>query len=140
MNILFGLIIGGLIAFMVHVNGTLSLYTNAYFSSFFAHMIAAIGTIFLIIRGNEKNKREIELPIYYYCGGILGAMIVILNNISFKSLGVSVTVSLVIAGQITASILIDHFGLLNMKRVLFKVRKIPSVICIVLGVILMMFL
>ena len=47
-----------------------------------------------------------------YTGGLIGVLTVIFSSLGFSKLGVSLTVSLGLFGQLVTSIIIDHFGLL----------------------------
>ncbi len=140
MKYILAILVGVCIALMVNLNGTLGLYTNVYFSSFLVHVIAAIGTLIPILKFKEENNRNLELPLYYYCGGLIGGIIIVINNISFQILGVSVTLAMALAGQVTASFFVDSFGLMRMKVVPFNRRKIPGIVLMVFGIILMMVL
>lgn len=140
MKYVFAVLIGALIALMVNLNGTLGIYTNNYFSSFMVHAIASVGTFLLILKYKEDNRAEIQLPFYYYCGGLLGGLIIVLNNISFQNLGVSATLGLALAGQVTTSFIVDSFGLMNMTVIPFNKRKIPGILLMILGVTMMILL
>lgn len=132
------LLIGALIAVMIQMNGTLGEYTNIYFSGFFAHGVGTIGVLIMLIFIKENKNKEIKIPIYYYLGGILGALIIILNNISFQGLGVSTTVALILLGQVGASLMIDSWGLMNMNKVHFNKKKMLGLILITVGITVMM--
>lgn len=133
------LIIGALIAIMIQMNGTLGQYTNVYFSSFFAHGLGAIG-VFIITGFIKQNKNEdIDLPVYFYMGGAMGAIIIVLNNMSFQWLGVSMTVALILLGQVISSLLIDTRGLFNMEKINFNRKKILGFFLISFGILIMMF-
>ncbi|SDK84683.1 DMT family transporter [Natronincola ferrireducens] len=129
---------GALIAIMIHMNGTLGNYTNVYFSCFIVHLLATLGGGILILFMKAGGDRRIQYPFYYYLGGILGAIIIILNNFSFKGLGVSITAALVFFGQIMMSILVDSFGLLQMEKIPFNKRKLPGIFLVAAGVLVIM--
>ncbi|MDR5659148.1 DMT family transporter [Serpentinicella sp. ANB-PHB4] len=131
------LLIGIVIAVMIQMNGTLSEYTNIYFSSFFVHGTGAIILIPITRIFSQGKKPSKRIPLYYYGGGIIGATIIVLNNISFQKLGVSVTVALVLLGQIIASLVIDTYGLLSIDKVPFVKRKLWGFSLIGLGIIMM---
>ncbi|AOY75208.1 DMT family transporter [Clostridium formicaceticum] len=131
------IIIGGLIAVMIHMNGTLASYTNTYFSSLIVHFIGALGVAVLLFIIEEEQNKELYFPSYYYLGGVLGALIIVLNNVSFKGLGVSITVALVFLGQMVTSICIDNFGMFRMKKIPFNKKRIPGIFLVFLGVIIM---
>ncbi|MBM7614994.1 DMT family transporter [Alkaliphilus hydrothermalis] len=133
------LLLGVLIAMMININGILGVYTNVYFSSFAVHLIATTGTLGLVAINKEINRRNVQLPFYYYLGGIMGGMIIVLNNVTFQALGVSITIALVLLGQVVTSLLVDSFGLLRMKQIPFKKGKIPGLILMLTGIFIMMF-
>lgn len=138
MNYLFGVLVGGLIAVMVSVNGQLALYTNVYISGAVAHVVAAIGSLLLAGFSKEQKEEEEKLPFYFYLTGLLGAIIIVFNNVTFKALGVSITVALMLLGQMVSSLLIDSFGLLKMKKVSTGREKIPGLLIILIGIIIIM--
>ncbi len=139
MKYILAIIIGILIATMININGVLGVYTNAYFSSFIVHLIATIGTTVFVLKNKEIKNKKIKLSILYYCGGVMGAIIVVISNVSFKTLGVSITVALILLGQVMASTLIDSYGLLNMKKIVLNKGKIPGLVFMILGITIMMF-
>jgi len=135
---IFGLLVGGMIAIMVSVNGQLAVHTSIYISASIVHIIASLGTLMLtLLYPQEKEDRD-RLPIYYYLTGVLGAIIIVLNNVTFKELGVSITVALMLLGQMIASLFIDSYGLLKMKRVKTGREKAPGLIMMVIGIIVIM--
>jgi len=52
-------------------------------------------------------------------------------------MGVSLTLAVSLLGQSLAAIIIDHFGLLGMKKIKFERQKITGLILIVSGIIVM---
>ncbi|SCY40185.1 DMT family transporter [Alkaliphilus peptidifermentans] len=138
MNYLMALLIGILLALFIHLNGLLSIYTDVYSSSLIVHFIGMLGAISIVKLKGEKSKKQAVYPFYFYSGGVLGALIVVVNNISFQWLGVSVTVAFILLGQIAASLVVDNFGLLGMKKIPQKMEQVPGFLLIILGVIIMM--
>jgi transporter family-2 protein len=140
MNKAGGMLIGGLVAVMVTLNGVLSQYTNIYLATFIIHLIGlfTIGS-YLLIRRHKRIKKG-NIPIYLFMGGAVGIILVTLNNICFNNLGVSLTLSIGLLGQLILSALVDHFGLLNMPIEKFEVKKLPGFAMIITGIIIMMFL
>lgn len=138
MNYLFGAVLGGLIAVMVSVNGQLSMYTNVYISGAVAHLLAALGFLLLERFSPEKKEGAERLPIYFYLTGVLGAIIIVFNNVTFKALGVSITVALMLLGQMVSSLLVDSLGLLKMKKVDTGREKLPGLLIILVGIVVIM--
>ncbi len=129
--------IGALITIMIALNGILAQYLGNYVSSVIIHLLGLIGIIFILIVTKTKVKYRNNLRWYFYTAGVIGVFTVIFNNISFASLGVSLTVSLGLLGQSLSSLVIDHFGLLGMNKSPFEPKKIVGLICIFLGIIVM---
>ena len=72
-----------------------------------------------------------------YSAGAIGVFTVLFNNITFSTLGVSLTIALGLFGQSMASIVIDHYGLLGMKVIKFNPNKLVGLVLIILGIIVM---
>lgn len=52
-------------------------------------------------------------PVWLWAGGVIGAFVVLSALMAAPRLGAATTVALFIAGQLAASIAIDHYGLLG---------------------------
>ncbi|MGI8495407.1 MAG: DMT family transporter [Pyrinomonadaceae bacterium] len=71
-----------------------------------------------------------------WTGGILGAFFVASTVTLVPRLGVALTFSLIIAGQMLVTLVIDHFGLLGVPVKEISVPRILGVTLITIGVIL----
>jgi len=69
-------------------------------------------------------------------GGILGAIFVTLTTLAVPRLGVALTFSLVILGQMIATIPIDHYGLLGVAQRAITLPRVIGALLIVAGAIL----
>ncbi len=121
------------------LNTKLADYTEspvtAAFISFLVGTIALF--VFMMISGtplsnftNSKNA-----PIIAWTGGLLGAFFVTAVAASVPRLGVALTFSLVVAGQMLATLVIDHFGFLDVPVKEINVPRVLGVFLIVVGVI-----
>lgn len=138
MKYFIAILVGACIAVMVKLNGTLGLHTDVYFGSFGTHLIGTLGSLLLIALNRGTYNREEKVSWIHYCGGILGALVIILNNVGFEHLGVSVTLALALLGQVVCSLMVDTFGLLGVEGVPFNLKKIPGLLLLLLGIGLMM--
>lgn len=129
--------IGVLIAAMVSFNSILAGYTSSMFSVLVVHVVGlvAVGTIALIKR--EKVNFEGKVPIYIFCGGVVGVLLTYLNNACVGSLGVSLTLALGLLGQAGLSCFVDHFGLFGMEKYHFGRKKIVGFAVAFAGIICM---
>ncbi|MEG0551647.1 MAG: DMT family transporter [Vagococcus sp.] len=131
--------IGMLITLMITLNGTLANATGNYTSSMLIHFLGLVGTIIVMIMAKTKLKLRNNLSWYVYTGGVIGVLTVLFNNLSFATLGVSLTVALGLLGQSLSSLIIDHYGLLGMKKIPFESKKIIGLLLIIAGIVVMAF-
>lgn len=134
---LYSAFIGMLIAIMIGLNGALSNHLGNYSSSVVVHLVGLISIILILLIKKSKLTFKRGIPLYLYSAGAIGVIILLFNNITFNSLGVSLTVALGLLGQSIASIVIDSYGLFNMKIVKFNKKKLFGFILISLGIVIM---
>lgn len=121
------------------VNTKLASYVEspitAAFISFFVGTIALF--IYMLATGtpmsNVTNSKN--APVITWTGGILGAFFVTAIATSVPRLGVALTFSLAIAGQMLVTLLIDHFGFLDVPVKEINIPRVLGVILIIAGVI-----
>jgi transporter family-2 protein len=75
-------------------------------------------------------------PPIAWVGGLLGAFFVAAAVTLLPRLGVAMTFSLIIAGQMIVTLIIDHFGLLGMPVKAVSFARIAGILLITGGVIL----
>ncbi|RUM00678.1 DMT family transporter [Rhizobium chutanense] len=111
---------GGLLTFMVHLNGELARYGNALFSSWTAHgtgIIAAVILLLVLRRRAPMVEKTAGAPWWAYLGGVSGAATVILTSTAVNSpLGLSGTLALGLAGQVAFSLAADSWGLFGLPK------------------------
>ena len=129
--------IGILIAIMVTFNGVLANYTDQYVSILIIHIVGLISVVIVLIIKKEKFKSHKYIPFYFFSAGLIGVIIVFLNNLCFNSIGASLTLSLGIFGQLVLACFIDHYGLFGLDIYKFKKKKIVGFFIILLGLITM---
>jgi transporter family-2 protein len=79
-----------------------------------------------------------RIPPYLWIGGVLGGIYVALVIILTPRMGVATTMSLVVAGQLTMSLLLDHFGALGLTRNPITIGRLLGACLLAGGVILIM--
>lgn len=81
-----------------------------------------VGTIGLILAGLALRvpwpdlKQAGAVPLWAWTGGLLGAAYITGAVVLAPRLGAAVLIASVMAGQLTAALLLDHFGLLGFAR------------------------
>lgn len=106
----------------------------AAFISFLVGTIALL--VYLLLTGvpltNVAAVRE--APAIAWVGGLLGAFFVAASVTLVPRLGVALTFSLIIAGQMIVTLVIDHFGLLGLDVKPVNWLRIAGIILITGGV------
>jgi bacterial/archaeal transporter family-2 protein len=132
-------IVGGFIALQAPINSVLGKQIGTFQAAFLSF---ALGTIVLaLIAGLVKDGLGTigaarELPWYYLTGGLLGALYVTTVLVTVRSLGAGGVVAATITGQLTLSVLADHFGWLGVERDPAGAAKLLGVVLLGVGTFL----
>jgi bacterial/archaeal transporter family-2 protein len=102
----------------------------------------AVGTLALFLYvlaagipfGNLANAKN--APLVAWTGGILGAFFVTTAVILVPRIGVALTFSLIIAGQMFVTLIIDHFGWLGVPEKSISPLRVLGAALITVGVVL----
>lgn len=131
--------VGGLIALQAPINSMLGKATGSFQAAFISF---AIGTVVLAIiaafaKGGFGTMGEARtLSWYYLTGGVLGAAYVTTVLVTVRELGAGPVVAATIAGQLSASVVLDQFGLLGLPKDPITVGKVVGVVLLAVGVYL----
>jgi transporter family-2 protein len=82
--------------------------------SFLIGTVALVVAALLVDRSVPEISAITSSPWWVWIGGLLGAAFVLTSIILTPRLGAATTVGLFLAGQMIASVVIDHFGLLRL--------------------------
>ena len=132
-------VVGGLIALQAPINSTLGKSVGTFQAAFVSFAIGTIVllAIALVAKGGLSEVPEARhLTWYYLTGGVLGAAYVTTVLVTVRSLGAGPVVAATIAGQLTASVVIDQFGWLGVAKDPITFAKIVGVLLLAAGVYL----
>jgi transporter family-2 protein len=106
------------------------------FISFFVGTIALF--VYVLISGTPIGNLTSakEAPAAAWIGGLLGAFFVTAAVTLVPRLGVAMTFSVMIAGQMLVTLIIDHFGLLGVPVKEVSLARIAGIVLIAGGVVL----
>lgn len=106
------------------------------FISFFVGTVALF--VYLLVSGESLGNLAsvTDAPAIAWIGGLLGAFFVTAAVILVPRLGVAMTFSLIIAGQMLVTIVIDHFGLLDVPVKEVSLARVAGIFLIGAGVVL----
>jgi transporter family-2 protein len=132
-------VVGGFIALQAPINATLGQRVGSFQAAFLSFAIgtALLALIAALARGGLGQLPDARgLPWYYLTGGVLGAAYVTTVLVTVRALGAGAVVAATIAGQLSASVALDHFGLLGVERQPVTVARMLGVALLALGVYL----
>jgi transporter family-2 protein len=119
-----------------HLRGGLNSAVWANFVNF-AVGIVAIALMGAILRAPIPQASLVaRVPWWGWTGGLLGATYVGLAILLVPRLGAATFITLLIAGQMIASVLFDHFGILGLAQRPLDLSRVLAVAMVIGGVIL----
>jgi transporter family-2 protein len=131
---------GACIAIQAAANG--SLRTNLgdpRYAAFFSicGTIATAVLLMLAIRPNLPPATAFRAaPWWNWAGGPLGAMFVLAGASLTPKLGSAAFIAAVVGGQIVCSLLLDHFGLMDLRQQELSAGRFIGAVMVFIGVLL----
>ena len=130
---------GGLIAMQAPINSALGRMVGSFQAAAWSFVVGLIALLCLaaLTGGFAGVGRARELEWYYLVGGgLIGATYVTCVLVMVRSLGAGGVTAATIAGQLTMSVLLDHFGLLGLDRSPLSATRLVGVGLLVAGTLL----
>jgi transporter family-2 protein len=132
-------LVGGFIALQAPINSQLGRHIGTFQGAFLSFLVGT--TVLFVIAafaggGLAQAAEARHLPWYYLTGGLLGAAYVTTVLVTVRTLGAGGVVAATIAGQLTASVALDHFGLLDVARQPVTLLRLVGVALLAVGVYL----
>lgn len=109
------------------------------FGTLISFVVGTLGLLLflLLARANWSDLKEgLNLPWYYWTGGLLGIVYVAGIIILAPKLGVALTFGLTVAAQMVFSIVMDHYGWLGSPESPINWMRVLGVSLIIGGVVL----
>jgi len=138
---LVALITGGMIALQAPINAELAVRLGHPLSAAFWSF--CVGTAFLALvvmlfaRGSTDFGALRSMPLYMMIGGgLLGAVYVLVSLILAPKIGVAALMSLAIAGQLAAALILDRFGLFDLVQRELSVGRVSGVLLVLVGALM----
>ena len=104
--------------------------------SFVVGTIALVAAALLVRQSLPEIGPASNAPWWVWTGGLLGACFVLASIVVTPRLGAATTIGLVLTGQVVASMVIDHFGLIELPVHEASTPRILGALLIVAGVVL----
>ena len=131
---------GCCIALQAAANG--SLRTNLgdpRYATFFSicGTIVTVVAVMLVLRPSPPSAAAMRgAPWWNWIGGPLGALIVLAGAALAPKLGAAAFIAAVVAGQLICSLVLDHFGLMNLPQQALTTGRIIGAAMVFAGVLL----
>lgn len=133
-------IAGAMMPIQAGTNNKMSIVTDSpLLAALMSFVVGTIALFICVIASGTPVASFVEIknaPAIAWIGGLLGAFFVTSAVILVPRLGVAMTFSAMIAGQMLLTLIIDHFGLLGVEVRPVNWARIAGIVLITLGVIL----
>jgi bacterial/archaeal transporter family-2 protein len=110
------------------LNGSLRASLNSPAWAGFASYLGGLLTMIVVLLAMT--------PWWAWSGGILGGVFILLVILLLPSLGAATLLALVVAGQMSAAVLMDHFGAFGLAQHSVSVSRLLGVALVIAGVVL----
>jgi transporter family-2 protein len=123
------------------LNGSLRVSLNSPAWAGFASYLGGLLTMIVVLIAMREQMPSWKLvtatPWWAWSGGILGGVFILLVILLLPSLGAATLLALVVAGQMSAAVMMDHFGAFGLAQHSVSVSRLIGVALIIAGVVLM---
>ncbi len=110
-------------------------------STFVSFVVGTIGLLVyaLIARAPWPTAASLgSVPVWQWSGGLLGAVYVVSTILVGPRLGAATLLSLVVAGQMIAAIVLDHHGWLGFAQHAANIWRILGALMLIAGTVLVL--
>lgn len=125
-------VIGALLPLQALINARLGHATaGPLFASFVSFLVGTVvlTTALLLTRtALPSAQTAAAVPSWAWSGGVIGAVFVLSATVLVPRIGAAALISTVVLGQILGSLLLDHYGVLNVPRPVDAVRIVGAVL------------
>lgn len=134
-------LVGASLAVQVGLNATMNRHLDSPMAA--ALINFAVGTVALFVfvlvtRGSVAVLgQSVGAPWWAWCAGILGGLYIAASAVFGPMIGGATFLALLVAGQMTGALALDHYGLLGFPVRPLDASRIVGVILVIAGVILL---
>ncbi len=119
------------------LNGHLGAAVGTTFAAVVLFVVAlGVGASALLFQAPKLSLQQFQVPFQYYLGGVLVAFYILSITWVAPKLGLVQAIFIILLGQIASSVLIEHFGVLNVKQIPISFSRVAGVAFMLLGIYL----
>lgn len=140
LSMMLALLVGAGLVVQVALNMTVSRIVGSAPLAALANFV--VGTLLLILflllmRQDWPSREQLAtVPLWAWFGGALGAAYVATATFAGPRLGALLLLALTVAGQMIASLVVDHYGLLGFAQQPVTVTRLLGVALLAIGIFL----
>lgn len=138
--LLIALLAGAMMPTQAATNSKMSLFVGSpILAAFVSFLVGTVALFVYALLSGETLASLVEArnaPPIAWIGGFLGAFFVAAAVMLVPRIGVAMTFSLFIAGQMIVTLVLDHFGLLGVPVKEVSLARIGGILLITAGVVL----
>jgi transporter family-2 protein len=128
---------GMLVAMQPPINSKLGQSVGTFAAATISFMVGTVALLVVaVVAGGTHLDGLKGVPWWYFAGGFIGAVFVASSLVTVRTLGAGGVVAATIAGQLTASVVIDRFGLLGIAQKPLTAAKVVGIVLLAAGVFL----
>lgn len=98
---------------------------------------AALTFLLMLFFSPRNSPSFFTQPSWTLLGGILGPVYVVILTVAVPSIGIAMTMIGILAGQVSKSVVIDHYGMFGSSRRKIDSKRIIALIFIIAALFLM---
>lgn len=133
--ILLALVLGAFLTIQLGINNTLKIGLNAPIWAAFVSFLVGVSALFIAgVISRTPIPAKVDVPVWAWTGGLLGAVYVVASIMLVDKIGAVTLTACVVAGQLTASLLLDQFGWLRVPQHPISLGRVAGVVLLGLGV------
>lgn len=122
-------------------NGKISSELKSPYITTFVSTATAILLMLIVLFSTEGGvhipfAKIAEYPLWIWCGGFCGTVIIITSIACLPKLGSAITVLLTAFGQILTGVVVDNWGLFESKVISFNMTRLIGSLLVIVGVVL----
>ncbi|RSB46170.1 MULTISPECIES: DMT family transporter [Brevundimonas] len=108
---------------------------NAALVSFFVGTVA-LALVAVTLQARPDVQAMKALPAWAWLGGLYGCVFVVAAAWGVPKIGVALTITLMVAGQLALSLILDHFGVMGVPQQSISLTRVAGVLLVIGGVLL----
>ena len=138
--LLIALLAGAMMPTQAATNGRMASFVESPILAAFVSFLVGTVALFVYALLSGENLSSLpaakDAPAIAWIGGFLGAFFVASAAFLVPRIGVAMTFSLFIAGQMIVTLIIDHYGLLGVPVKEVSIARIGGILLVTAGVVL----